>query len=77
MRFEIERCRELYVSADIGIGLLPPSSKRCVQAARDLYSGILDKIEEANYDVFTQRVRVTTARKVAMGFKVVRPRRFG
>ena len=77
MRFEIERCRELYVSADIGIGLLPPSSKRCVQAARDLYSGILDKIEEAKYDVFTQRVRVTTARKVAMGFKVVRPRRFG
>lgn len=77
LKFEIERCRELYASADIGIGLLPDSSQRCVQAARDLYSGILDKIEGANYDVFTQRVRVTTARKLAMGFKVIRPRRFG
>lgn len=73
MRFEITRCRELYLSADIGTAMLPPVSQRCIQAARDLYSGILDKIEDANYDVFTQRVRVTTAKKLAMGLKLVRP----
>ncbi len=77
MKFEIARCRELYVSADFGVEMLPVSSQRCIRAARDLYSGILEKIEAANYDVFTERVRVTTARKLAMGFKVVRPRRFG
>jgi 15-cis-phytoene synthase len=77
MQFEIARCRELYVSADFGVDMLPASSQRCIRAARDLYSGILEKIEAANYDVFTERVRVTTARKLAMGFKVVRPRRFG
>ena len=76
MRFEIDRCRELYASADLGTAMLPPSSQRCIQAARDLYSGILEKIEAAQYDVFTERVRVTTARKLAMGFKMVRPRKF-
>jgi 15-cis-phytoene synthase len=77
MKFEIERCRDLYKSADFGVDMLPVSSQRCIRAARDLYSGILEKIEAANYDVFTERVRVTTTRKLAMGFKVVRPRSFG
>jgi 15-cis-phytoene synthase len=76
MRFEIDRCRTLYASADIGIAMLPISTRRCIRAARDLYSGILEKIEAAKYDVFTERVRVTTARKVAMAAKLVRPRRF-
>ena len=65
MRFEIERCRELYRSADIGIALLPPSSAPCVRAARVLYSGILDRIEAAGYDVFAVRARVPTWRKLA------------
>ena len=65
MEFEIERCRALYMSADIGIALLPPASARCVGAARTLYSEILDRIAAAGYDVFTQRAEVPIARKVA------------
>ena len=65
MRFEIARCRELYTSADLGIAMLPPASARCVQAARTLYSQILDRIEDANYDVFSHRARVPTHRKIA------------
>ena len=76
MRFEIERTRALYRDADLGIAMLPSSSQRCIRAARDLYSGILVKIEEAGHDVFRARVRVTTARKLAMAAKIVRPRRF-
>ena len=52
MRFEIDRCRDLYASADPGIALLPPRSARCVGAARVLYSRILDTIEAQGYDVF-------------------------
>ena len=66
MRFEIARCRRLYVSADIGIGLLPHRSARCVRAARLLYSRILDVIEAQDYDVFTHRARVPTWQKAAM-----------
>ena len=65
MRFEIARCRELYRIADTGIALLPANSARCIRAARVLYSRILDEIEAADYDVFRERVRVPTWRKVA------------
>lgn len=30
MKFEIARCRELYVSADFGVEMLPVSSQRCI-----------------------------------------------
>jgi phytoene synthase len=65
MRFEIERCRALYRSADVGITMLPPSSARCIRAARVLYSEILDRIETADYDVFSRRATVPTWRKCA------------
>jgi 15-cis-phytoene synthase len=66
MRFEIDRCRELYASADLGRAMLPPASARCIGAARDLYSRILVRIEEQGYDVFHGRARVSTAEKAAL-----------
>ena len=74
MEFEIVRCRELYTSADFGITLLPPSSARCVRAARILYSRILDRIEAADFDVFAHRARVPTIEKLAVVAGVVRSR---
>ena len=65
MRFEIERCRTLYRSADVGLGMLPPSSVRGIRAARILYAGILDRIEAAGCDVFSCRATVPTWRKAA------------
>lgn len=71
MRFEIERCGRLYESADLGIAQLPPSSAACVQAARILYSRILEEIEKADYDVFTSRARVATWRKAQQVARLV------
>ena len=65
MRFEIDRCRALYRSAETGVALLPPASARCVGTALTLYSGILERIEELGYDVFSQRARVPTRTKAA------------
>ncbi len=73
MRFEIARCRSLYESADLGIAMLPPASARCVRTARVLYSGILERIERADYDVFAERVRVPTARKALTAVSAMRP----
>jgi phytoene synthase len=66
MRFEIERTRRLYLSADLGIALLPDRSARCVKAARVLYARILDRIEANGYDVFSRRARVPTAEKAVV-----------
>ena len=66
MSFEIDRNREYYASADVGISMLPPPSARCIRAARQLYAEILDRIERADGDVFSTRARVPTARKALL-----------
>jgi phytoene synthase len=73
MRFEIARTREYYASADMGVPMLPRSSARCIRAARRLYSEILDRIERADFDVFTTRARVPGLRKAfVVGQSLVR-----
>ena len=68
MRFEIARTRELYeVGRRRHRRMLPPRRRRCIAAARALYSGILDVIEQRDYDVFDGRARVPTWRKLATG----------
>ncbi len=80
LAYEIERNRALYSYADTGIALLPPRSARCVGTARVLYSRILDRIEAADYDVFTTRARVPTWRKAGTAARIMvtgPPRRRG
>lgn len=64
MEFEIARTRTFYASADLGVPMLPPTSARCIRAARRMYSEILERIEGQSYDVFARRARVPTARKM-------------
>ncbi len=71
LAFEIERNRTLYAFADTGIALLPPRSARCVGAARVLYAQILDRIEAADYDVFSSRARVPTWRKAVTAARIM------
>jgi len=73
MAFEIARTRRYYESADLGVPMLPPTSARCIRGARALYSGILDQIEAAGYDVFSSRVRVPAWRKMAVAYRLSRP----
>ncbi len=73
MKFQIARCRTLYVSADDGIAMLPSRSARCIRAARVLYSRILDRIEQQHYDVFAKRASVSTLQKAIMVARLVLP----
>lgn len=45
---------------------LDPRSRACVATFATLYEGILDAIEAADYDVFSTRPSVPTARKLAI-----------
>lgn len=71
MAYEIERNRSLYDFADTGIAMLPPRSARCVGAARVLYAQILDRIERANYNVFSGRARVPTPVKALTAARIM------
>jgi len=58
MRFEIQRARKFYQSAERGIRALCPDARWPVWAALMLYQGILDVIERNDYNVFSKRAFV-------------------
>ncbi|WP_347349682.1 phytoene/squalene synthase family protein [Nigerium sp.] len=66
MREQVLRNRQLYVEAEAGLAMLPRASRRCVGTALILYRRILDRIEDAGYDVFSGRIRVPDAEKLAL-----------
>lgn len=57
MRFEIERTRGLYAASDPEIDRLPAFGRKPVRLARELYSRILNRIEDRGCDVFGGRAR--------------------
>jgi phytoene synthase len=64
MQFQIERNRRLYAQSMAGVALLNPDGRFAIQAAADLYRGILDEIERNDYDVFSRRASVSKAGKL-------------
>jgi 15-cis-phytoene synthase len=66
MRFQIDRNRRLYAESMPGIAMLNDDGRFAIGAAAELYRGILDAIERADYDVFTHRAYVGTWGKLRM-----------
>lgn len=56
--------RDVYRFAGGGVGLLDSRSRPCVATALTLYSEILDRIEDCDFAVFSQRATVGTARRL-------------
>lgn len=63
---QVARTREVYRRARPGIAMLHPASRPCVATAFDLYSRILDRIEDRDHDVFAGRAVVSTPRRLAL-----------
>jgi 15-cis-phytoene synthase len=66
MRFQIARNRRLYAESMPGIALLNQDGRFAIGAAAELYGGILDAIESADYDVFSKRAFVGKWGKLRM-----------
>jgi len=67
MAFEIERTRGLYAEGRALIPLLAGARARVAfEFAVEAYSGILEKIRAAGYDVFHQRAHLGFAEKLAL-----------
>lgn len=79
LRYEIERTRRLYRFAAQGVRLVRPESRPCLVTAIRLYGGILDEVEQADYQVLTGRVAVPRRTRVAVALpelvRAVRARR--
>lgn len=64
MKFEIARARRYYRQAQQGVHLLSEDSQLPVQASLDMYSQILDVLENNGYDNFNRRAYVSKTRKL-------------
>jgi phytoene synthase len=59
MKFQVDRARQIYEEAWAGINMLHPQGRFSVAAAASFYRGILDDIEDHDYDVFSRRAHVS------------------
>ena len=66
MRFQAERARGYFQSGFQLLPYLSPRSRACAAVLGRIYSRLLDRIESADYDVFSQRVSLSTAEKLAV-----------
>lgn len=65
MKFQIERSRQLYEESWQGVKMLEREGQFAIGAASVFYQGILDEIENNDYDVFTQRANLSAIGKVS------------
>ncbi len=66
LRDQVARTRQEYARALPGIAMLALRSRPCVSTAYRLYGRILDLVEEADFDVLSRRVAVSSGRRLAV-----------
>ena len=66
LEFEAERARELYGSAEELIPLIDDDSQPALGTLVEIYHRLLDRIASRQYDVFSQRVSLSTAEKLGI-----------
>jgi phytoene synthase len=63
MQFEAARARAYYNESQELLELVHPRSRPSLWALISIYSGLLERIEKTNYDVFRRRVRLSAVEK--------------
>jgi len=67
MKFQIERARGFYREAERGVSYLTDRDSRLVVTVMQaMYAGILARIEEKGYDVFSERMGTTMLKKICI-----------
>jgi 15-cis-phytoene synthase len=66
LEFEAQRAREYYRSGDELIMLISEDSRPCLWALVEIYRRLLDKITARQYDVFKEKVRLSTPEKLSV-----------
>jgi 15-cis-phytoene synthase len=63
LKYQGQRARAYYRDSAPLIGLIDKDSRASMRALIGIYARLLDRIEEANYEVLKQRIRVPTVEK--------------
>ena len=73
MEYEASRAHHYYKRADAALMGLSPQERRALTVAeimRGVYSRILERIEQSNYQVFGPRISLTTPRRVVIALHI-------
>jgi 15-cis-phytoene synthase len=70
LQCQIARARAYYRRGNAGIAALPADAQFAIRLAAHLYAGILDKVEQQHYDVFTRRAHLSRREKLWLTFRV-------
>ena len=66
MRDQGARARDYFARGERLLPLLDRRSRMCVSMLSGLYREILERIEARDYDVFSERISLSTPRKLAL-----------
>ncbi len=66
MRFQIARAEEYYQRGLRGVRLLDDDAQLAIALSGALYRAILDRIQARGYDVFSERIHISTPGKLAL-----------
>ncbi len=66
LALEGERARELYRSADELLPLIDKDARPALWSLVEIYRRLLEKIASRNFDVFSERIRLTASEKLAV-----------
>ena len=64
LKYQITRVRQLEESSRAGIAMLGASAQPCIETARILYCGIVNAVEDIDYEVFAKRATVSLTRRL-------------
>ena len=64
LKEQIQRVRSLQAEAKVGINLLSAESRACIEAASELYCGIVDEVEKIDYQIFDKRAKTSNWRRL-------------
>ena len=64
LKEQIERVRRLQRESASGIKMLSIQSRACIQAASELYCGIVDEVEKIDYQIFSKRAKTSNMRRM-------------
>ena len=64
LKEQIQRVRSLQAESKPGINLLSAESRACIEAASELYCGIVDEVEKIDYEIFNKRAKTSNWRRL-------------
>ena len=64
LKEQIQRVRSLQAEAKVGINLLRAESRACIEAASEVYCGIVDEVEKIDYEIFDKRAKTSNWRRL-------------